>query len=665
MPDLAFSETAFLKSRRAQPEDPVNHADNKPPVKKKLRKSTKAADTEAEMSRYFTSAKVSTRDALKSQRQSQQTEVQRRPQNYDSPLGFVDLPDKPYLGFGSCGVSVSPARKLDSRTLSDLERRLTRSPTHATSYVTWSQSVIRSQASQHGSVAPLETSRHSNRRRSPPAPAKPERPRPPISPLEVRILSGGYRDAATGNTLPSRHSNGALIEATAPLPLNHGRDGSGTHSREHHKTAEARFDHNEPRLESAGAESTRESAGNNAPEQSEPRLHKPLPSDTNQPCTELKLRDGGPERNAQASVTRPAHHSAYPPPLDPLELLLEGLLQENSHHGTTDAEFPRVESLGRREPQQANTFRPDRSAHIPSQRIHFHQQVGEASGPGVPLEYVASGLDFVDGRSQHRQGSTNLGHEAHSPAHTMSRHGLRSSNRPNTMDYTLDPPPGPKMNRVDSRSTWKGYDTIYKRLQDMEDLLLIESQSHRKEHENGNSQASMQPRSDGGLSAYRLYEPDDRPIGVEDCSNDCGPGLYEGQDSAHNAHTYAEQAMLYEDYRDERYDPPSAWNDIEQRSFAEHHHDLGPGDFTNHHDNDSQDIHTGYQYPAEQTIDPSGLGQHQPLVTNVASVNTTWWSTFGSGFPNNGRRTLEATASVRDGLDDLALSSFWTPHRLY
>ena len=645
----------------------MNHADNKLPVKKKPRKSTKAADTEAEMSRYFTSAKVSTRDALKSQRQSQQPEVQRRPLKYDSPPDFVDLPDKPYLGFGSCGVSVSPARKLDSRTLRDLERRLTRSPARSTSYFTWSQSGIRSQASQHGSVAPLETSRHSNRRRSPPAPAKPERLKPPISPLEVRTLSGGYHDAATGINPPSRHSDGALNAATAPLPLNHGHDGSGTHSREHHKTAEARFDHNEPTLESAGAVLTRESAGNYAPEQSEPRLHKPLPSDTTQPCTKLKPRDGGPERNAQASITRPAYRSAYPPPLDPLELVLEGLLQENSHHGTTDAVFPRVESLGRRDPQQANTFRPNRSARIPSQRIHFHQQAGGASGPGVPLEYVASGLDFVDGRSQHRQGSTNLGHEAHSLAHTMSRHGLRSSNRPNTMDYILDPPPSPKTNRVDSRSAWKGYDTIYKRQQDMEDPLLIESQSHRKEHENRNSQASMQPRSDGDLSAYPLYEPDDRPIGVEDRSNDYGPGLYEGQDSVHNAHAYAEQAMLYEDYRDEQYDPPSAWNDIEQRSFAEHHHDLGPGDFTNHHDNEhqSQHVHTGYQYPAEQTIDPRGLEQHQPLVTNVASVNTPWRSTFGSNFPNNGHRTLEATASVRDGLDDPALSSFWTPHKLH
>ena len=177
----------------------------------------------------------------------------------------------------------------------------------------------------------------------------------------------------------------------------------------------------------------------------------------------------------------------------------------------------------------------------------------------------------------------------------------------------------------------------------------------------------MQPRSDGDLSAYPLYEPDDRPIGVEDRSNDYGPGLYEGQDSAHNAHAYAEQAMLSKDYRDERYDLPSAWNNIEQRSFTEHHHDLGPGDFTNHHDNEhqSQDVHTGHQNPAEQTIDPRGLEQHQPLVTNVASVNTPWRSTFGSNFPNSGHRTLEATANVRDGLDDPALSSFWTPHKLY
>lgn len=130
MPDLTFSELAFLgshrKSAKASNEDVVNS--------KKRRKKDNAANTEAQISRYFTHR------GLRTVPESEGARENRRPDNSgqdscrvprDSSLSYVDLPDKPFLGFGSSGADFSPVKHhLGSEN---------RSSSESTSYYTWSK----------------------------------------------------------------------------------------------------------------------------------------------------------------------------------------------------------------------------------------------------------------------------------------------------------------------------------------------------------------------------------------------------------------------------------------------------------------------------------------------------------------------------------------------
>ena len=164
VPDLSFSELDFLNSRREKvPEDP-NQAE-----KKSRRRNTKAADAEAEISRYFMSGKHpgnQARQGLEATKRSQCSPQQQRQK--DAPPSFIDLPEKPFLGFGSCGTqSVSPVkirRELDARHVPSTSQGDTRSPTKSTSYFSWSRSGPLSQ------VSPEFENRHDEDKQGPRSP---------------------------------------------------------------------------------------------------------------------------------------------------------------------------------------------------------------------------------------------------------------------------------------------------------------------------------------------------------------------------------------------------------------------------------------------------------------------------------------------------------------
>ncbi|KAL8848612.1 MAG: hypothetical protein Q9221_006386 [Calogaya cf. arnoldii] len=143
LPDLTFSEVNFLNHGRGNQEDKVRSQ-----AKSKIRKEAKAADAEAEFSRFFATSKDTSRVAIgtiehgskiKGGRSVEVTEDQEQ-----SSLPPVDLPEKPFLGFGSCGPGhvspVMPSRPTipnDYNRLSPIRRSLS---TRSTSYFTWSRS---------------------------------------------------------------------------------------------------------------------------------------------------------------------------------------------------------------------------------------------------------------------------------------------------------------------------------------------------------------------------------------------------------------------------------------------------------------------------------------------------------------------------------------------
>lgn len=129
MPDLAFSELKFLDSRKGK----ADVQKGKSSHQKKL-----AADPGAEISRFFTSKKALDYDeaAYDSDSQLKNERLQRLP--------LVELPEKPFLGFGSSGATLtSPSRPHEVISTPQEGQYLSRydkSSTHPTTYYSWSRS---------------------------------------------------------------------------------------------------------------------------------------------------------------------------------------------------------------------------------------------------------------------------------------------------------------------------------------------------------------------------------------------------------------------------------------------------------------------------------------------------------------------------------------------
>ncbi|KAL8986679.1 MAG: hypothetical protein Q9177_004047 [Variospora cf. flavescens] len=126
VPDLSFSELDFLNRRRDTPKED-------PPAKQFRRKRDKVADTEAKISRFFAPPEERTHEAATS---SSPRKCAAHPRS-SSSMPPIDLPGKPFLGFGSCGPGhISPVALGDDFNQSIRLRRS--SSDGPTSYATWS-----------------------------------------------------------------------------------------------------------------------------------------------------------------------------------------------------------------------------------------------------------------------------------------------------------------------------------------------------------------------------------------------------------------------------------------------------------------------------------------------------------------------------------------------
>ncbi|KAL8913142.1 MAG: hypothetical protein Q9172_007345 [Xanthocarpia lactea] len=109
LPDLSFSEVNFLSHGRRNQEENVRSE-----ARSKRRREDKAADAEAEFSRFFASSKDLSRTAVGitehgAKVKGRKSAAEVLEDQGRSSLPPVDLPEKPFLGFGSCGPGhVSP-----------------------------------------------------------------------------------------------------------------------------------------------------------------------------------------------------------------------------------------------------------------------------------------------------------------------------------------------------------------------------------------------------------------------------------------------------------------------------------------------------------------------------------------------------------------------------
>lgn len=114
---------------------------------KKGQKVKRVADMEAEISRYFTigkTRKAGHAGAIGNRKHSKEEQHQQHESLHDSVPSIIDLPEKPFLGFGTSGAnSVSPVdivKELDAKYVPSRSQRDTRSLSRSTSYLTWSRS---------------------------------------------------------------------------------------------------------------------------------------------------------------------------------------------------------------------------------------------------------------------------------------------------------------------------------------------------------------------------------------------------------------------------------------------------------------------------------------------------------------------------------------------
>jgi len=164
VPDLTFSEMTFLNSRRAQP----TATERQPAERIKRQKKEKTEDTEAAISRYFTSKCPRANPGPGTGRKADSSGIDlprdnshnvRRPPS--SSLPPVELPDRPFLGFGSSGASLTSPVKPGKHCATPLRRSRpsleNQSTADSTSYYTWSRSA------QSLTRAPTPSPRHRSR----------------------------------------------------------------------------------------------------------------------------------------------------------------------------------------------------------------------------------------------------------------------------------------------------------------------------------------------------------------------------------------------------------------------------------------------------------------------------------------------------------------------
>lgn len=110
---------------------------------KKAKKATRALDTGADISNYFMAHRTPKHADEKGSGVNRYIEKTRTSPSPDF-AHIVDLPDTPFLGFGTNGDnSVSPVKlvkELDARYIPTLSQRDTRSPSGASSYLSWAPS---------------------------------------------------------------------------------------------------------------------------------------------------------------------------------------------------------------------------------------------------------------------------------------------------------------------------------------------------------------------------------------------------------------------------------------------------------------------------------------------------------------------------------------------
>ena len=634
VPDLAFSEMTFLTSRREKPTDSSVALSRKYLDKNKRRKPAKAADTEAEFSRYFMSAKPTSLDMKKSHRQQDQKDSGSS-RNPEPKQASIDLPERPFLGFGSCGpnTSTSPIKSLDDRNSKDLRRSPSKSLTRSTSYLTWSQSRESSHASspphKRHHVEPLKSSKLSNRQRTPPASHKDQHNIPLSSPPGVQVMSSGIQEAA-------------LKPAS-----------------KHEIATEAPAQNMEPQLavikqiRSRELSQKRSGTKNLEPDAANITLDIKGSTVDNALTTEAAAHDGSKltlqpqNQDAHQSAARepqsaPPVYDVRPlfgpmptnsPHQDQLDYVLEALLRDcttkvvasdpASHVAPSDYNL------------HANGIMKVSATHQEHSRMHVSPLVNGA----YATEALAS-ASKVSGnpRSASAQCAPIL-NESRS-THTPSEGNLKPSNRSSSINAE-----GrafiSTQNQVDSRNAWNGYGTFYERQQEQVNIMP-ETATRRLAPDEAVQDNHLEETDHNTRFSDRV--PGRHCAGVQDD----GPYSYQF------LHEENENKTQQEIRHGGRYD-----HYIDQKDLSDSGASMLDASHDGFDDENKATNHTYGHKDKERLFSRGSIEQESEpylFTTNMPDIYSSWQ-------PRHQSKAYDANARVEDV--DSAFPEFWTPHKLY
>lgn len=617
---------SFLNARRSKPEDSAVPANAVPAGKSKRRKTTKAADTEAEISRYFTSAKDTDRNEPERQHEQPRLASRRRSLTRDTPPDFINLPGTPFLGFGSCGTnSLSPVKRLSSPAMRDLERRVTGSSSRSTSYYTWSESGVPSAVpSQHGKhrILPLETSRNLNRRKRPLTPQNAETSRSIPSPVcaEKTPLQKS-RVSITPERVSGSHAADCEGHPSPIVAHDRATTEHEIHDQKRQKVGLAvgcepqRFvKHDSQRI---GLD--KRQALPNAIPVSTPAGAKPSISD---------------ERTEKAVVNPRLSDLGFGEGANSLDATIEALLNDTrpTGHDFRDAVL-RSRISDPHSQGSVDITNAERKRHWPRPSSPGHGSLphtGSNSTASRFLPQKRSNTEYV--RPQSRRS-----HESELPRPQNLRGptpGFRQDlvGQPDARDYAMHPPQGPHSRDFDSQSAWNGYGDIYGG-HNHTPLIADDNHQYWADHTQSNERGYAMPRD--ALPPWPQY-----PV---ECFDEYeGPDFYERQ----RISPFTNPAVEEKAYRSN-----DAWDDTEENLFAL--------DDTPHPD----EHHTHAYGNNRQVHDDARESQHQvrPVSRSGYSIS----SPFTISSHKIGRGFVEYPKQALGIPEETAPSRFWIPQKLY
>lgn len=569
------------------------------------------------------------------------------------PQVFVDLPERHFLGFGSCGpnTSISPAKTHANTNSRSLRRGDSRSPTRSTSYLTWSQTGGASYASPPPDrpyhIEPLTSSKLSNRKCTSPADHKVQRSIPPVYRPCIKTAFPGTQGAAS--RLSSKHGNAT----EAPGEESESRSATNERLKSREKS-QTHLDTGIIELESAKIAQVIEDSGPDNTHPAEVAMHdgpeSVLPSRTQAAC---RLLGHGPRREPQAYDMRPlpAHMPTISPHQDPLDAILEALLKDCNSNVARSGSVSRAISSHRNVHASEEAGIPDRIQEYRRMPAHdfiniVYDTEAQPSASNASRKPRSASLQQVSAIEGPRS------------THTHSTGSLYYSNRPNS-GYFQGYSNMPMQSQTDSRNAWNDYDDIYQRQQKQADLTP-DSGEHIP------SYAVVRDGLSGPLrETNHAIVPDEHaqtfhPVELGDNFDYSRPYLCQTLREGHENGDY--QEITHSECHDQSVDN---WNSHNfDASFLNESHKgryYGIMAESNADDYQEKDMNADREQSFAQGADQHEVG-HQLFTTNTTGTHPA----LRPHYIFNRNHDLKRGPTNAQVLDvEPALSGFWTPHKLY